>query len=200
MNNLLELREKLLNEVLMAREMFEHYFTLYNALITYAAEAQFAEVFFDVSLLALLECSTLKLCKIYDGDLKSFTLWEFLRVVVTYANTPGNNDKDSIMSICTDQLLSLHEIKEKLTLLKKLRNKALAHNDLKYFTCDDIWDDIGLTIKDYRELLEFPLAIVNDYNMLLDKPYEQFIHSNHQAEGVLKAIKHYLKCDNILDS
>lgn len=64
--------------------------------------------------------------------------------------------------------------------MKKIRDTALAHNDLCKFEKDfDMWADKGIVIGDIHSLIQFGEDVVNDFSLIIDK-------SSHSIKAVNK--------------
>ena len=194
MERYLEYREKLIKEICFIKDMFDRYKDLYNSSVDHVNALNFATGFFRMSITAFLECSILRLCKLFDRDPSVFSIRKFIGYIEQNRKIICPEKQIEIMKLVQKHILQLSDANALITNLKKLRNKSLAHNDLKYYRNGDIWKDANLTIGNYNSLIAMIYLIINDYSVLIENTTQLLGLGTDQEVGkLICAIEYYQK-------
>ena len=157
----------LADEIFKVASMFNMYVDIYNSSSTYYTVMNISPAFFRAATLAFLENSTLRLCRLYEDNKDVVSIKSYLRLVETISSQYSSLH-DLIykeISACHDLLLA----KERdLLSLRRLRDKSLAHNDKKMIH-NDPFTSVGLTIGEYRSLINAGGLIVNNIRALFGR-------------------------------
>ena len=151
-----------------------------------------SSAFFRASTDALLENSTLRLCKLYDKDPKAISLYKYLRKVASEPTRifPNRQELNQEASVCTS-LITREE--STIDLLRNLRDNFLAHNDKSMLNIDP-FAKVGLTIGQYRSFITLAGAIVNRIRRIFKRSHLLFYQiDDDDYKYLLIAITEYTK-------
>jgi hypothetical protein len=151
----------LADEITYIESMFDLYISLYNKRTTNLSQLNLAPAFFRLTTQAFLENSILRLCKLFDDDNKSISIYK----LINYAEQNIQSEYPKLKLIKQKyQNIVDEDIKQKL---KKLRDNLLAHND-KLNLDTDVWKQIGITIGEFHKIINSILEMLGDYSEIVE--------------------------------
>lgn len=140
----------LIDELYFASELFIGYKAIYNKQFSDLDLLNWTPGFFKITMYSYLNLSALMLYRMYDAT-ETISLNKMISILeqnyIAFRLCPEESKRAIVESkrlFGTQQDSVLH--------LKTLRDKTLAHNDMKMLTTD-VWIDEGLTIGDYQSLI-----------------------------------------------
>jgi len=184
----------ILDELTYIKSAFDLYIHIYNKR-TKPEELGILNIspaFWGMTTNALLNSSIIKLCKLYDSDNKAITINKFINYVSSNKHKIFNKDDISeIEKLITNDSDLLKTKKTYILKLKELRDKNLAHNDIKLFqTESNIWKEIDLKIEDFHMLMNICGDVINNYASFSDKTQHMIQATNYlDVERTLNFIR-----------
>ena len=165
---LVERVEHLINELRIINELFDAYETLYNKQATDLDVLNRTPGFFQLNLYSFINQFAIMLSRMYDSHDNTNSLMGLCKLAdknqnylplrrIEYQNTIAN-----CQSLVSEQA-------DKVKQLKVLRDRLLAHNDIRTMNMD-VWKEAGLTIGDYRLLVSVAHEIICMCSNLVDIP------------------------------
>ncbi len=182
----------LVDELYSIDSMFNMYFEISNSASDYASVMSIASAFFQAARLALLENSTLRLCKLFEEDKDVVSIGKYLNKI---SDEPNKSSKSKALlckevKTCRD-LLAIE--KPKLNLLRELRDSFLAHNDIRMVNADP-FAAVGLTIGDYRSLFALAGTIINRIRKVCNRSHILFkLVDDDDYKYILIGLSEYVK-------
>lgn len=186
-------KEFLLNELMYIDSMFDLHIYLKNQHVDRVDVLNISSAFFGLTENALLECATIRLCRLYDSDTKTITIKKFICFVEQNVRSifQDKYHKEIAKKVQEDRI-ELEKYKDKIEILKRIRDTSLAHNDIcKLQDKYDMWDGSGIVIGDIHTLIQYGADVINHYT--------------HYSEDTCHSIKAVNKLDvqstlNILEN
>lgn len=141
----------LINELYTIHELFNAFEAIYNKQVSDVDVLNMAPGFFQSTLYSFIHLFAMMLSRMYDIGTNSNSLNNLINSISSNPRfiSMGNQNVQETLDSC--RILLSNDAK-KAKQLKTLRDKALAHNDLKRIN-HDMWREIGLTIGDYRGMV-----------------------------------------------
>lgn len=141
----------LVDELYTIHELFKAYEALYNKQASDVDVLNMAPGFFQLTIYSFIHWFAMMLSRMYDNDTNSNSLSNLINSISSNPHfiSMGNQNVQETLDSCR---ILLSNDAEKAKQLKTLRDKVLAHNDLKRIN-HDMWEEIGLTIGDYRGMV-----------------------------------------------
>lgn len=173
-NNRLPLKEAfeqkidfLIDELYKADEYFRGYEAFYSALAVQGKTANLAKGVFHLSIHSYLNMSATVLARLYDPDRDVISV----KKIRPFLEQNWNElflelDRKKVLDEIDAEFKKVEGYAEKI---KTLRDKALAHNDKKQLK-QDVWTDVGLSVRDYRNLISCAHEVISICCCILDKP------------------------------
>lgn len=199
-----QLLEGLINNLLNARYHYTLYQNLQAALSEYEREINQCGAFWQLTLRAHRETCLLNLCRVYDGNSKSLSLAEFIKIIQEHIELfdiskfrerlKDNPYVDSLAQ--TERLPKQEELSQEFTfvnnsdpLVKKLtilRNNTIAHTNKDWLLAlreepkPLTWDEVN-------QLIKRGLTIYNKYRSLFEaSTYASTLIGEDDYKTVLK--------------
>jgi hypothetical protein len=173
-------KDFLLQELMYIDSMFDLHIYLKNQHIDRVDILNISPAFFGLTEKALLECSAIRLCKLYDKDSKTITILKFLYFVEQNLRTIFKNEvhKEVREKVKEDNAL-LEKYQGKFNELKIVRDTSLAHNDACNLQQDyDMWAGRGIVIGDIHDLIKLGVNIINHYTHYSNDTFHSITATN----------------------
>lgn len=199
-----QLLEGLISNLLNARHHYKLYQNLQAALSEYEREINQCIAFWGLTLDAHKETSLLNLCRVYDGNSKSLSLAEFIKIIQGHTELfdiskfrerlKDNPYVDSLAQ--TERLPKQEELNQELDLVSNsdplvrkltiLRNNTIAHTNKDWLLASKE-EPKPLTWDEVNQLIERGFSIYNKYRSLFEaSTYASTLIGEDDYKTVLK--------------
>lgn len=179
---------------MLVDSMFDLYIYLYNQKVERIDVLNIAPAFFGLTIHALLENATIRLCRLYDSDKNTITITKYINYVEQ--NTKAIFDEKhykEIYKIVQESKKKIESFSKEISELKSMRDTALAHNDPCKLTINfDMWSDKDIHIADIHNLIEYGATVVNNFCHFSDSTVHSISATNKlDVEGLLNILERY---------
>lgn len=167
-NEFEELLNYLRDELLCASECFSLYEALYNQRYIDVGPLNLAPRFFQIVDHSVLNCAALHLARLFDKNEDDLNLTQLKNQWELNYRKIGIDEGLAMIAV-QEMAMLWNENSDAISKIKRLRNKALAHND-KNCLSGTIWSEVGVTVGDYRNLIASAHEVICHCYSILDLP------------------------------